>query len=61
MEPDEVELEDDELEVEVPLRRLASDWKAAKLFGPLSTALIEKTMPEPQCPVCPQKPQMGAV
>jgi len=34
----------------VPLIRLARVWNAAKLFGPDSTALIAKTIPEPQCP-----------
>lgn len=41
--------------------RLASCWKAAKLLGPDSTALIANTMPELQWLVCPQYPQIGAV
>lgn len=41
------------VEVEVPelvvfAVRLASCWNAAKLLGPVSTALMEKTMPAPQ-------------
>ena len=46
---------------EVPLIRLASSRKFSKLLGPVSTALAENTIPEPQCPVCPQKTQIGAV
>jgi hypothetical protein len=34
--------------VVVPLICFASAWNAPKLFGPDSTALIEKTMPAPQ-------------
>jgi hypothetical protein len=49
-----------EAEAEEP-ERLASSRKAAKLFGPDSTALIANTMPCAQCPVWPQYPQIGAV
>jgi hypothetical protein len=35
----------------VPLICSARLWNAAKLFGPDSTALIENTIPSPQCPV----------
>ena len=38
----------------VPLILLASCWKAAKLLGPDSTALIEKTMPDWQWLTWPQ-------
>jgi len=47
--------------VEVPLIRLASSRKFSKLLGPVSTALAANTIPEPQCPVCSQKIQIGAV
>jgi len=33
---------------EVPFSSLASAWNAAKFLGPDSTALTEKTMPDPQ-------------
>lgn len=67
-----VEVEDDAEPVDepveepdvLPLMCLASPWNAVKLFGPLSIALMENTMPEPQWStgfVCAQKPQMGAV
>jgi len=46
---------------EVPLIRSASSRKFSKLLGPVSTALAENTIPEPQCPVCLQKTQIGAV
>jgi hypothetical protein len=45
---DEAEAAPAVLDVEVPLSALALAWKAAKLFGPLSIALAEKTMPCPQ-------------
>lgn len=48
-------------EEEVWFDCFAKFWKASKLFGPDSTALIEKTMPAAQCPVWPQYPQTGAV
>jgi hypothetical protein len=47
------------VEVLVPLIFLARAWKAAKFFGLDSSALIEKTIPIPQWPVCPQYPQIG--
>lgn len=46
---------------EVPLICSASSRKFSKLLGPVSTALTENTIPEPQCPVCPQKNQRGTV
>lgn len=49
------------LSLVVPLIRLASSTKAAKLLGPDSTALMENTIPAPQWLVWPQYPQIGAV
>jgi hypothetical protein len=48
--PEDVALGAAEDDVEVPFICFASAWNAPKLFGPDSTALIEKTMPAPQWP-----------
>jgi len=47
--------------VVVPFCCLARSWKAEKFFGPVSIALTEKTMPEPQWFACRQYAQIGFV
>ena len=49
-----------EVELPVPLSCIARAWNAAKLLGPLSTALTENTMPWPQWVACLQYTQIGA-
>lgn len=58
---DAVLAELDAVELAVPFCCLAAAWKAPKLFGPVSTALTLKTMPEPQWLPCLQYAQIGAV
>jgi hypothetical protein len=41
--------------------RMASCWNAAKLLGPDSSELMEKTIPDWQWLTCPQYPQIGTV
>lgn len=43
-----VAVDEGEVAAEVAAVRLASSTKLAKLLGPLSTALIAKTIPAPQ-------------